>query len=72
MSERWVCIGWDHKRHNSAQLLHTGTESACKKLEHDLLLEDPRRLEAVAMTELEWRRSKPPIIARGLGYEALQ
>ena len=56
MSERWVVIGWDHTRHNSAQLLHTGGESDCKKLESDFMREIPRRLETVAMTEREWRR----------------
>ena len=56
MSERWVAIGWDDSRHNSAQRMHTGDESACRKMASDFMRETPRGWEVVAMTELEWRR----------------
>jgi len=56
MNERWVCIGWDHKRHNSAHIMHTGDERTCKKLMDDFMRKEPCRVEAVAMTEREWRR----------------
>jgi hypothetical protein len=54
--ESWVVISWDLNRHNSAQLIHTGKMEACKKLEREFLLKHPRKWEAVAMTELEWKR----------------
>jgi hypothetical protein len=54
--ERWVVVGWDHRKHNSAQLIHIGKEVACKRIQRDFLQKRPRNWQAVAMTELAWKR----------------